>query len=354
MPDRIQRFRSLRGPQAALFWALAAFSCGQLALLLVGECRWPDLRDPELGRKLTALRACRAEAPSRPLLLMLGSSRTLQGFRAERLNGLPDKDGRPRQAFNFGLTAAGPLRLLATLNRLLDEDIRPALLLVEVLPPLLNEPGPGRTSEESWLEPLRLSASDLGLLRHYHSRAAWLEKSWARSLLLPCYAQRLAILGRLGSNWLPTGSLSAVLAPMDRFGWQPLADIDLDAEWQSRLSARVMEQYRSVFEDFRLGAGPSRALADLLVWCRAEDIAVALVRMPEATAFRRQCPPGMEAAVQNLLTRLAHQHGARLIDARDWVDDAGFYDTHHLLPAGATLFSDRLAAVLTRAEGGGW
>ena len=30
-----------------------------------------------------------------------------------------------------------------------------------------------------------------------------------------------------------------------------------------------------------------------------------------------------------------------MIDARTWVDDRGFWDTHHMLPAGAHQFTER-------------
>jgi hypothetical protein len=40
--------------------------------------------------------------------------------------------------------------------------------------------------------------------------------------------------------------------------------------------------------------------------------------------------------------------GVRLVDARDWLPDAAFYDGHHLLPAGAKAFSVRLAIELRR------
>src|SRR5947209_291775 len=121
------------------------------------------------------------QPPDRPLLLMLGSSRTLQGFQAECLDGLRDPDGQPYAAFNFGLTAAGPLKEWLCLQSLLDEGVRPRLLLVEVLPSLFNEPGPGRMSEESWLAISRLSATDVTRLSRYHSRPGWLWSTWAQS-----------------------------------------------------------------------------------------------------------------------------------------------------------------------------
>src|SRR5947209_4973159 len=57
---------------AAFAWFAAFFLCAQLALALVMESWRPELRDPELGRKLALLRARLAEHPDRPLLLMLG------------------------------------------------------------------------------------------------------------------------------------------------------------------------------------------------------------------------------------------------------------------------------------------
>src|SRR5438132_46156 len=59
----------------ALGCAVAAFLAGQLALGLAVE-RWlPAARDPEYAAKVERLRARRAEAPGRPLVLVLGSSR---------------------------------------------------------------------------------------------------------------------------------------------------------------------------------------------------------------------------------------------------------------------------------------
>jgi hypothetical protein len=327
---------------------LLFFLGGQLALLVCMECWWPGLRDPEFGQKLAYLEARLEEQPDRPLLLMFGSSRTLQGFQADRLNGLALGGDQRLLAFNFGLTGAGPLKVWPCLRQILDRGVRPAMILVEILPPLLNEPGPERTSEENWLRPPRLAGADVLLLRRYHSRPAWLCRTWARSVMCPCYTHRDLIRSCLSSASLLPSLSSSILAPMDRFGWQPLGRASLPAETQSRLTDQVKQQYSAAFRDYRIGAGAYSALCDLLTRCKTERIPAALVLMPEGTAFRRCYSAEMEGALQAFLGVLQDGYGAALIDARSWVGDSGFYDSHHLLPGGATAFSDRLATVVAQ------
>src|SRR5262245_4077574 len=79
-----QRALSARG-RRALGWGLILFLLGQLALALFVEWGHPEIIDPEYGRRLQLLRERRAEAPGRPLVLVLGSSRTAMGFRPEAL-----------------------------------------------------------------------------------------------------------------------------------------------------------------------------------------------------------------------------------------------------------------------------
>ena len=42
------------------------------------------------------------------------------------------------------------------------------------------------------------------------------------------------------------------------------------------------------------------------------------------------------------LAGLSRDYGVAVIDARTWVAEDGFFDSHHLLPAGASTFSRRL------------
>src|SRR6266403_1954201 len=71
--------RSLAKARSTLFWLLAGFVAIQLMFDLAME-RWqPVLRDPEYGYKLNRLHALLRAQPGRPLILVLGSSRTNLG-----------------------------------------------------------------------------------------------------------------------------------------------------------------------------------------------------------------------------------------------------------------------------------
>ena len=73
-----------------------------------------------------------------------------------------------------------------------------------------------------------------------------------------------------------------------------------------------------------------------------EGLKVALVTMPEGSDFRGWYPPGSWAAIKQFLNDLEHEFEVPWINARDWVADDDFSDSHHLLPTGATVFTQRL------------
>src|SRR5437879_4963703 len=140
--SRTRRFAVQRG-RAGLVWGLVFFATLQLGLAVAIELWLPELRDPQYAYKAARLRqrmaADRDDRDDRPRnIVVLGSSRTmfgLQGERAERVMG--SRLGRPVTVFNFGMVGAGPITQLVDLKRLLAQGIRPDLLVIEVLPPLL-------------------------------------------------------------------------------------------------------------------------------------------------------------------------------------------------------------------------
>ena len=152
-------------------------------MLIATQSFWPSLRDPEFGYKLSLLRTQRAEEPDRPLLVLLGSSRTGQGLRPSVLTDLRTADGRTPLVFNFSHVGSGPLAELVTLRRLLDAGIRPDWLAIEILPALL-----GRTIDacgDAGGGVSRVSWNDLQLLCRYVPDPDTLRHRWFKAQLGP-------------------------------------------------------------------------------------------------------------------------------------------------------------------------
>jgi hypothetical protein len=330
-----------RRARTALGWALLCFAAFQAATALALERLLPSVRDCEYGDKLTRLLALREQAPDRPLVLLLGSSRSLMCFQADRVQAR--WDGRDVQAFNFGLRGAGPMLQLVVLRRLLADGIQPDLLLLEVLPPLLNQPG-DRPLEEEWLQGSRLRVSELQRVSRYHSHPPRLVRQWLKMRWAPC-----GFYGRELRGWLadgvpepppPPGEL-VVAGPLDAHGWQPYFPDGLTSEKRKRFWEVARAQYGPTFGEYCLASEPARALEDLLDLCDRRGVRVAFVLMPEGSEFRALYPEAMRAGLESYLGELSQRRRIPIVDGRQWVDDAGFWDAHHATPAGALAFTER-------------
>jgi hypothetical protein len=326
----------------ALLWAVGWLCAGQLLLTVLMDCGRPDLRDPEYTIRLARLRARLADNPGRSLVLMLGSSRVRGGFQPECLNRLAEAAGEPVVAFNFGLLCAGPLREHCCLRHLLADHVRPDLLLVEIMPELFNEPGKGRFCEENWLYIPPLTLADLVELWPYFARPHRLYLPWLRSRLEPWNEHRLRALAQLAVDGRPPPTYVRLQEDVGPWGWAPPPTLTVTEDEQRHHITAALKQYGPAFQDFRLGREPCHITRDLLETCRREGIPTLLVRMPQATVFRTCYPPEMEAAVGRLGRALGECYGAEFIDAQRWIPDAEFWDGHHLLPAGAARFTERL------------
>jgi hypothetical protein len=339
------RRRLARRARRALLWWAAGFAAFQLALTLAVERGLADVRDPEFTAKLTRLRARQAEAPGRPLVLVLGSSRTKLALQAGRPGTATD--GPPALVFNFGLSGCGPMLELVCLRRLLAVGVRPDLLVAEVVPLAFNERD-GVPVEENWLDTSRLSAAEVVALRSYYSQADRLLHRWTQARFLPCTRYQAEFRGLLTLEIPGDERAGAGLARgMDGHGWQP-HHLEVTSEQRRFLTEYSLRQYADALADFRLARRPARALTDLLGLCRREGIPAALVLMPEAGVLRRQYPAVMEAGVGAFLAGLRRDWGVPVIDARAWVADAGFWDAHHVLPVGAAAFTERFEREVVR------
>jgi hypothetical protein len=315
---------------------------GVQSALLVITNRWlPSLRDPEYGYKLALLRQRIAEEPKRELILILGSSRSGYGFRPDVVPAWQSREANPPIIFNFALTGSGPILELVCLRRLLAAGIHPARLLIEVLPPTLYQEG--TWSEIAWLNLNRLSWDDVQLLRRYAEQPRQFGFDWCRAHVAPCFAQRFCIMSRYAPGWLPWETRQDIWLGLDRSGWMTYPHTILDAAGQCRALEFARRQYAAALARFHITPVADRALRELLALCRHEDIRATLVLMPEGTIYQSWYPAAARAEIDGYLTSVSREYGVPVIDARSWLPDTAFFDSHHLHPDGATAFTERFA-----------
>jgi hypothetical protein len=340
--DRGRKQRLAAQTRACLLWGLIFFAVAQGAMLIATQGHWPHLRDPEFGYKLSLLRARRAEEPNRPLLVLLGSSRTGQGLRPGVLTDLRAPDGRIPFVFNFSQVGSGPLAELVTLHRLLDAGIRPDWLAIEILPALL-----GRTIDacgDAGGGVSRVSWNDLQLLCRYIPDPNTLRHRWYKAQLWPWHTHRFSFMNHYASNCVPWRLRMDHWKSLDPWGW---SDIGLDSQ-PLVLVPHALElarvTYQQELQNFHVAPMQDRALRDLLALCRQEGIPAVLYLMPEGSIYRSWYAPPTLACLDEYLTRLSRECGVPIVNARMWMPDKYFGDSHHLYRRGASLFTQRFGA----------
>jgi len=129
---------------------------------------------------------------------------------------------------------------------------------------------------------------------------------------------------------------------MDASGWLPWRTADATGAERQVAIARAYRQYWPLLDRFRISPGPAGALNDLLTLCRRHGASPLLLIMPEGNEFRSWYSPEARTQIDDYLARLSRDYQAPLIDAREWMADEAFLDSHHLTRAGAMEFSQRL------------
>jgi hypothetical protein len=272
---------------------------------------------------------------------MLGSSRTTVGFKASQLEReLARHCNRPVVAFNFGITGAGPMLQLLSLQRLLDRGIRPDLLLIEVLPPVLAGQLPNAELER--LAVSRLWLGELPLLERYGAPGPHVRNTWWQGWPIPWYTRRFAIVSRFAPAFLPYQLRTDWFYAIDDSGWVDHAFKVPTAEQHRRAVEGARQAYAYYLVGFRLGGRACQALQEILELCRTEGIQTALVLMPEGVDFRSWYTSEAWTQIETFLGELHRDFAIPVINAREWIADDQFADSHHLLRHGAVVFTQRL------------
>jgi hypothetical protein len=319
-----------------------AFLALQLGLAVAIE-RWlPDLRDPEYGSRALRLQRRVAKMPGRPLtIVMLGSSRTTLGFKAGQIEApLQEALGRSVVSYNLGFTGAGPLMQLIDLRRLLGLGLHPDLLLVEVLAPLLA----GQMGQhELYRLPLnRAWLDELNILERYGRSREEMDAAWWHDWPIPWYSHRYAIVSRFFPACLPYQRRMDWAFVADESGWAPAPVNRPSAERHQQAIENARNEYAPYFNGFRVGGPGPQALRELLDLCQQEQIRVALVLMPEGSEFRALYSPVAWEQIATFLDEIGRDYAVQVVNAREWIADDDFSDSHHLLLHGAVVFTERL------------
>jgi hypothetical protein len=332
--------RLVRRGRACLLWGLAAFVAVQLSLGLLIDQAWLDVRDPDHAVRLRDFQEVRAREPDAPLVVALGSSRMKHGLMADRLH--PTVNGRLALVYNFGRTGGGPVMQLLTLRRLLADGVRPDGVFVEIMPGFFNRQ-PGRLLEEKDLDGALLRTDELVRAWRYGTNNWLLTGNWGLGRGLPCYRYAAELAQQLPFNQAPHAPGSFY-----RNGWLALRN-SVTQEERRKYTAMTLNQYQTLLLNYRLAPQPIKAVHDLLALCRRNGIRACLVALPEGTEFRALYDPAAVPAIDSLMAELRRDYGTPAIDARQWIPDDDFMDSHHLLPSGAEVFTDRLGVELAAA-----
>lgn len=319
---RLRRAGPRRNARGRARLALAA-SAPALALLVAAvfapRADEPAVEDAEYRARLRIARAARAEHPDRPLGVVLGSSRMANAFAPELLS---ETEGV--YWVNGARYHSGPVLNRLTLHRLLRDGVRPDVVAVEVFPLLFAQ-----EHVRHFLD--HITARELGVVRGYADQPFEYDREMLRSRVQSLFAPRDRATGPPPCN--PRGGdprLRAEVTPEERAFW-----LDYSRRYFAPAFARVTVR-----------AGADRALRDTLRTAADNGVRAVLLRAPEGPVFRSWYAPAALARFDAYLEGVAAEHGVPVVDARDWLEEDDFLDSHHALKRGAEKFTRRFAREL--------
>jgi hypothetical protein len=323
-----------------ILWSFGLFLFSQIATSVAIDHWILNDVDGLFGEKAKLLEKRLSEDEKDSLLVIaLGSSRTMWGWEAAPVERqLESALGRPVIAFNYGNLGNGPLAQWVVLRRLIEREITPDLVLLEITPAFFTNNSASPRAARSGLNLMRIRAKEMPLLAEY-GLTKYVAGSFARGWFAPFHHHR--------------GDILAALAPAIA-GQRGQQGLNLDP-WGSQIANRVRgnpRQYqraldiamstfaRPYLRDYRLGGVSVRILEDMLADCQERRIATGLVVIPEGTPLRSMYQDRWPE-VEEWLTSLEQRFGCPVVNAREWVDDEGFWDGHHMCRSGARVYTDR-------------
>jgi hypothetical protein len=283
----------------------------------------PEITDTDYHARLRIARAA-AEHPDRPLGVVLGSSRAVWAFRPEQL---------PESGVcwvNAAHTGGGPTLSRLILHRLLRDGVRPAAVALEVMPTFF-------VKENNRFVSGHFAGSELPLMRAYADKPLDYDYHFLRHRLT-----RLGDLGRVADPF-------AGRTPPHPRGGFPAHEEEVSPAERARRTALAHAANAPHLQKLAARPAADRAFRDTLREATDHGIAVVVLRMPEGPTFRSWYDPAALARFDAYVAAVAAEHGAAVVDARLWLEEDDFYDSHHALRRGADKFTARFARELPAA-----
>jgi hypothetical protein len=340
VPAPAQRRRRLIWLSLVTFVSIVVLLNWMLAIAL--DYGPAELRDPEYGYRLKMLRQQVRQHPQRPLVVILGSSRTAQGIRPDVYEQTAIA-GSPL-LFNLSQSGGGPLLQLLTYRRLIADGMIPSSIIVEFWPPFLRGDGPFR--EQNRIRPERLRTDDEPTVQEFFDNA---DEVWTRrngDSFVPLLAHRRNLLTRLCPDLLPqTERTDEVWNHLDNWGWWPgrisATSEQIVAGWPT-----VEAFYQQLFYTYHIDATHDRAYRTLLNECLAREIPTLLLRMPESKRFQSLQTAESTEMADHYRKQLLVDFPVPFIDGRTWANEEHLPDGFHLTQDGATKFTQQLFAII--------
>lgn len=308
--------------RSAVVAGFAAVLAAHAWLAVRVETDRPHWRDPEFFQRTRAAKEL-ARSDSRPVLAILGGSRSQMGIDPERLP-------QDHLAFNFSQSGCLPVGTWLNFTRLHDEGLLPRRILIEVLPPVLADGGPA----EARLASARLSASELERLVPFDADPEEARSEWRSSRVVPWLALRSPLRAAAG--------FEERLPPMSARGWSPAPKYEVSSDERERRFVLARGTYGWLLNDFAIHPANDRAFRMILDTCRERGIGAALFTMPESPRFRAWYSAEARTRIREWLRTVSEGYQVPVFDTSEWLsDEAAFLDGHHLQRAAAERFSER-------------
>ncbi|MBA4190466.1 MAG: hypothetical protein C0467_20965 [Planctomycetaceae bacterium] len=308
--------------------ALRSLAFAPVAFVLLLAAGWsaaetftPEITDTEYHHRLQVIRTAAASHPRNPLGVVIGSSRLVWGFRPETL---PEPATGKTFWVNGSHVGNGPVLNRLTLHRLLRDGVWPDVAVIEVMPAFF-------VRENARFVVGHFAASEMKMARGYGKFPLHFDYYFL--------LHRFARMTDLARAFDPFAGVTT-LTPR---GGHPKCEEDVTEAERERRTNVVRNVYKNDLANMAVRPAADRAFRDMLGEAGRHGVRVVLIRTPEGPTFQSWYNPAGAAKFDAYLAGVAREFGTPILDARNWLDENDFFDSHHMLRRGGDKFTARFA-----------